>query len=211
MSTYIAHFVAKLIRGLGMNDLAGAISRLNANFMDLTPTVASLLNPKDVPTIKGLALGGEALTKAVVEQWAPYVHVMGQYGPSEASVNSAFKSFEDFKKGDDPTNIGRAVGSVSWVVDPGNRNRLAPIGCKGELLIEGPILARGYLRDPEKTALAFIKDPAWARTSDGKSRRFYCTGMFPKAYSCTTQKLTGCRGPRTLHRRRRIDVSGKER
>ena len=58
-----------------MNDLAGAIARLDANFMDLTPTVASLLNPKDVPTIKGMALGGEALTKAVLEQWSPYVHL----------------------------------------------------------------------------------------------------------------------------------------
>ncbi|KAL5437004.1 hypothetical protein PMIN07_006815 [Paraphaeosphaeria minitans] len=159
-----------------MNDLACAIARLNANFMDLTPTVASLLNPKDVPTIKSVALGGEALTKAVLEQWTPYVHVMGQYGPSEASVNSAFKSFRSFKQGDDPTNIGRAVGSVSWIVDPKDRNRLAPIGCKGELLIEGPILARGYLQDPEKTLLAFIHDPAWARSSDGHSRRFYCTG-----------------------------------
>jgi non-ribosomal peptide synthetase component F len=159
-----------------MNDLAGAIARLDANFMDLTPTVASLLNPKDVPTIKGLALGGEALTKAVLEQWTPYVHAIGQYGPSEASVNSAFKSFKDFKEGDNPTNIGRAVGSVSWIVNPEDRNRLVPIGCKGELLIEGPILARGYLRDSEKTKLAFIQDPAWARSSDGHSRRFYCTG-----------------------------------
>lgn len=159
-----------------MNDLAGAIARLEANFMDLTPTVASLLNPKDVRSIQNMALGGEALTKGVLEQWTPYVHVMGQYGPSEASVNSAFKSFKSFKQGDDPTNIGRAVGSVSWIVDPKNHDRLVPIGCKGELLIEGPILSRGYLQDPEKTRLAFIQDPAWARNSDGQSRRFYCTG-----------------------------------
>lgn len=155
-----------------MNDLAGAISRLEANTMDLTPTVASLLDPKDVPGIKTLALGGEALTKAVLEQWTPYVHVVGQYGPSEASVNSAFK---DFKHQGEPTNIGKAVGSISWIVDPENRNRLVPIGCKGELLIEGPILARGYLQDPEKTRLAFIQDLTWAYT-DGTSRRFYCTG-----------------------------------
>jgi non-ribosomal peptide synthetase component F len=51
-----------------------------------------------------------------------------------------------------------------------------PIGCKGELLIEGPILSRGYLNDPEKTAMAFIKDPEWARSSGQTGRRFYCTG-----------------------------------
>ncbi|KAF2683049.1 acetyl-CoA synthetase-like protein [Lentithecium fluviatile CBS 122367] len=156
------------------NNLAGAITELNANFMDLTPTVAALLNPADVPSIKGMALGGEALTKAVVEQWSKYVHLHGQYGPSEASINSAWK---DFKHGGEPTNIGRAIGSVSWVVDPENRNRLVPIGCKGELLIEGPILSRGYLNDPEKTRLAFIDAPEWARTGDtARHRRFYCTG-----------------------------------
>ena len=159
-----------------MNDLAGAIARLNANFMDLTPTVASLLDPKEVPTIKGMALGGEALTKAVLDQWSNYVHVHGQYGPSEASVNSAYKSWKGYKEGDEPTNIGRAVGSVSWLVDPENRNRLVPIGCKGELLIEGPILARGYLQNPEKTKEVFIHDLEWARTGDATGRRFYCTG-----------------------------------
>lgn len=156
-----------------MNDLPNAIAELDANFMDLTPTVAALLNPADVPTIKGMALGGEALTKAVVDQWSKHVHLHGQYGPSEASINSAWK---DFKHGGEPTNIGRAIGSVAWIVDPENRDRLVPIGCKGELLIEGPILSRGYLNDPEKTALAFIEGPEWARAGGTTGRRFYCTG-----------------------------------
>lgn len=156
-----------------MNDLPKAIAELNADFMDLTPTVAALMNPADVPTIKSMALGGEALTKAVVDQWSKLVHLHGQYGPSEASINSAWK---DFKNGGEPTNIGQAIGSVSWIVDPENRNRLVPIGCKGELLIEGPILSRGYLQDPEKTALAFIQDPEWAQAGGVTGRRFYCTG-----------------------------------
>jgi amino acid adenylation domain-containing protein len=156
-----------------VNDLPGAISELNANFMDLTPTVAALIQPSEVPSIKDLALGAEPLTKALIETWRPHVHVYGQYGPSEASINSAFR---DFTGGGEATNIGKAVGSVSWVIDPDNRDCLMPIGCKGELLIEGPILSRGYLNDPEKTALAFIADPEWARTTGSTGRRFYCTG-----------------------------------
>jgi amino acid adenylation domain-containing protein/non-ribosomal peptide synthase protein (TIGR01720 family) len=156
-----------------MNDLPGAIAKLNANFMDLTPTVAALLDPADVPSIKSLALGAEPLTKALIELWRLHVRVYGQYGPSEASINSAWR---DFTNGGEATNIGRAIGSVSWVVAPDNRDRLMPIGCKGELLIEGPILSRGYLNDPEKTALAFIQDPEWARTAGPAGRRFYCTG-----------------------------------
>ncbi|KAF1951517.1 nonribosomal peptide synthase [Byssothecium circinans] len=158
-----------------MNDLAGAIAELGANFADFTPTVAALLNPKDVPGIKTLSLGGEALTKAVIDLWSPFAYLHGQYGPSEASINSAWK---DFKNGGEPTNIGKAIGSVSWVVDPEDRNKLVPIGCKGELLIEGPILSRGYLNDIQKTTAAFIEAPEWARSAHGSvnGRRFYCTG-----------------------------------
>jgi len=65
------------------------------------------------------------------------------------------------------TNIGRSIGSVSWVVDPNDYNKLLPIGCVGELLIEGPIVARGYLNDPQRTGKAFIEDPLWA-TSVGR-------------------------------------------
>ncbi|KAJ4299243.1 hypothetical protein N0V90_004487 [Kalmusia sp. IMI 367209] len=176
-----------------MNDLAGAINKLEANFMDLTPTVASLLNPKDVPGIKQLALGGEALTKAVLDQWTPYVHVQGQYGPSEASVNSAYKDWKAFKQGDEPTNIGKAIGCVSWIVDPEDRNRLVPIGCKGELVLEGPILARGYLQDPEKTRLAFVEDPRWARSNGETSRRFYCTELMYLGRKDSQVKLNGQR------------------
>jgi amino acid adenylation domain-containing protein len=156
-----------------MNDLPAAIAELDANFMDLTPTVAALLNPADVPSIKTMCLGAEPLTRALVETWRPHVRLGGQYGPSEASINSAWK---DFTNGGEATNIGRAVGSVSWITDPDNHDRLMPIGCKGELLIEGPILSRGYLNDPEKTAAAFIGAPEWARSAGSSGRRFYCTG-----------------------------------
>lgn len=156
-----------------VNDIPGAIARLNANMMDLTPTVAALLHPAEVPTIKRLCLGAEPLTKALVNLWSQYVHLFGQYGPSEASINSAFK---DFTHGGEATNIGKAVGCVTWVVDPENRNRLMPIGCKGELLLEGPILSRGYLNDPEKTQAVFITNPEWATTEGASPRKFYCTG-----------------------------------
>lgn len=45
-----------------------------------------------------------------------------------------------------------------------------------QLLIEGPIVARGYLNNPEKTAEVFIQDPAWGEKQPGKVRRLYKTG-----------------------------------
>ncbi|KAH3208273.1 hypothetical protein KXV77_000573, partial [Aspergillus fumigatus] len=58
-----------------------------------------------------------------------------------------------------------------------NHNSLAPIGRIGELLIEGPLLARGYLNDPVKTRESFIEDPSWIRHFGlAKGRRMYKTG-----------------------------------
>lgn len=71
-------------------------------------------------------------------------------------------------------NIGWPVGGLLWVVDAEDANRLVPAGCTGELAIEGPSLARGYLGDETKTSAAFVQDLAWMK--DPK-RRVYLTGV----------------------------------
>lgn len=168
------------------NNLAEIINKLEVNFMDITPTVASFLRPSDVPNLKGLSLGGEPLTKDNIEIWGKAVALHCCYGPSECSINSTWNG--DLLKSTEATNIGRSIGSVSWITDPSNYNRLVPIGCVGELLIEGPILARGYLNDPEKTSKAFINNPAWA---SGCGRRFYCTGDLARFNSDSTITYLG--------------------
>ena len=157
-----------------LNDLAGAINKLSVNFMDITPTVATFLQPSDVPTLTRLALGGEAVTKRVVDIWGGSVSMHACYGPSECSINCAYSG--DIAKPGKATNIGRACGCLLWVVDSRNHDRLVPVGCMGELLVEGPIVSRGYLHDPEKTAKSFIENPSWAQLSPHETRRFYKTG-----------------------------------
>ena len=142
-----------------LNNLAGVINRFEVNLMDITPTVASFLNPSEVPTLKALAFGGEAVNQKVREMWAGKVKLHGIYGPTECSINCAWNG--DIATCAEATNIGRAVGSVSWVVNPSDHNQLMPIGCSGELLIDGPILARGYFNDPAKTQASFIENPSW--------------------------------------------------
>ncbi|TAQ85918.1 hypothetical protein B7494_g5755 [Chlorociboria aeruginascens] len=153
------------------NNLAEAINKLEVNFMDITPTVASFLHPSDVPKVKGLSLGGEPLTKENIDVWGKAVDLHCCYGPSECSINSIWNG--DLMQSSDATNIGKSIGSLSWVVNPSDHDYLTPLGCIGELLIEGPILSRGYLNDPDKTSEAFIKNPAWA---PGEGRRMYKTG-----------------------------------
>ncbi|KAI0144505.1 hypothetical protein GGR57DRAFT_507558 [Xylariaceae sp. FL1272] len=47
---------------------------------------------------------------------------------------------------------GCAYGARAWIVYSSDYDELSPIGAVGELLVEGPGLARGYLSDQAKTA-----------------------------------------------------------
>ena len=183
------------------NDLAGAINRFNVNFMDITPTVASFLRPSDVPSVKGLSLGGEPLTKDNIETWGKAVSLHCCYGPSECSVNSTWNG--NLGNSSEATNIGKSIGSISWIVDPDNHNYLTPIGCIGELLIEGPILAREYLHDPDKTSKAFIFGPLWA---GDETRRFYKTGDLARLNSDGTITYLGRKDTQIKLNGQRIEV-----
>ncbi|CAE7021454.1 hypothetical protein PTNB85_02491 [Pyrenophora teres f. teres] len=160
------------------DNLAQAINAMDVNWALLTPSVARLLDPNLVPSIKILVLGGEQVSFADWNRWQDSsVQTLNAYGPTECAVCcNAYVGIQEFKSG----IIGTSVASVSWVVDPENHDRLAPLGSIGELLVEGPILARGYLNDIQKTEAAFIDDPAWLLEGygghAGRQGRLYKTG-----------------------------------
>ncbi|KAF4501274.1 non-ribosomal peptide synthetase [Fusarium agapanthi] len=165
-----------------LHDLAGAINRMDVNWALLTPSVAQLLQPSFVPGLETLVLGGEAMSSTHISSWASSVRLMNAYGPSETSVVAAVNPSVTLDSS--PSNIGHAVGGVCWVTDAANHDRLVPIGAVGELVIEGPILAQGYLNDHARTAESFIANPKWCRqfpmVASDRKRRFYKTGDLVK-------------------------------
>jgi amino acid adenylation domain-containing protein len=162
-----------------INDLPGVINRLNANYGFLTPTVAGMLDPRKVPTLKTLILGGELLTKDNVRTWAPVVRLVISYGMAECSVHDV--DAVPLTPESDPANLGRPSGCLMWIVDPEDHNKLAPIGAVGELMIEGRMVSRGYLNDEAKTDAAFITNPAWTQAQKAvANRRMYKTGDLVK-------------------------------
>jgi non-ribosomal peptide synthetase component F len=77
----------------------------------------------------------------------------------------------------DPTNIGRALPSGrAWIADPQDANQITPVGCVGELLLDGPFLAREYINNEVKTADSFVTRPSWAKLFDRDSSKMYRTG-----------------------------------
>lgn len=190
-----------------LNNLVSAMNKFKVNFADFTPTVARFLQPAEVPMLKGLALGGEPLTKSLTEVWGNVVSLHSQYGPSECSINCTWNG--NVGHCGEATNIGRAIGSVSWVVNPSNHDRLIPIGCTGELLVEGPILARGYLNDPRKTRESFITDPAWAiraQNATSQPRRMYKTGDLVRYNSDGTITFIGRKDSQVKLNGQRIEL-----
>ncbi|KAJ6788444.1 hypothetical protein PWT90_06554 [Aphanocladium album] len=124
-----------------IHELASSINLMRANWAFLTPTVANLLSPEDVPCLTTLCLGGEAVGESVANKWKDFVHLHGLYGPAESSICAWRPRLGQEGKS---TNIGHPLSSAFWVVEPSNCRQLVPIGCIGELLIQGPLLAEGY-------------------------------------------------------------------
>lgn len=160
-----------------LNDISGAIKRLDASWLFCTPSLASIMEPSSVPSLKVIVCGGEMMSHEAMTKWSDKVHFINAYGPTETSVYATFNP--NIGKDRNPANIGKTIPSThAWIVDPNNHDRLYPVGTVGELALEGPVLAREYLKNPEKTASAFITNPKWARDKPHgtSNRRIYLTG-----------------------------------
>ena len=163
-----------------LSNLVPTLNDLRTTWAFFTPSVASLLHPEELPHLHTICLGGEAVTQDVLDRWARSgARVQQCYGPAECGVVVAGEN----QAGDLPANFGSFFGAARcWLVRPDDHDRLVPVGAPGELLVEGPTLARGYLGDPERTTATFIEDPAWAQgvpesaSSHRPSRRMYKTG-----------------------------------
>ncbi|KAK1625039.1 hypothetical protein BDP81DRAFT_452983 [Colletotrichum phormii] len=156
--------------------LAASINHMGANMLNLNATTHRLLNPATLPAVNNLISLGEPIRKEDVEIWTPGV-IKQAYGPAECTpISTALRG----EAGDQPNvGIGSGLDSLRWVVDP-DTGRLMPPGIMGELWLEGLIVGAGYLNEKEKTAAAFVHDPAWLLRGGGgvpgRQGRLYRTG-----------------------------------
>ncbi|KAI0484876.1 hypothetical protein GGR56DRAFT_680719 [Xylariaceae sp. FL0804] len=194
-----------------LNTLAYTASKLRVNWAYVTPTVAGLLEPGDIPSLQTLCLGGEPISRDLTQKWVDKVQLVATSGPAECSVTCAGEDILEPCAG----AMGRPVGARIWIVDPRNHDRLAPLGAPGEMLIEGPVLARGYLNNEEQTAASFITDPAWSRSLhvDGlprAGRRVYKTGDIARMNLDGTIRSEGRKGTMVKIHGQRVDIGEVE-
>ncbi|MFA6168774.1 MAG: amino acid adenylation domain-containing protein, partial [Gemmatimonadaceae bacterium] len=126
-------------------------------------------NPaQELPALKLLYVGGEALPQDVADRWAHGRSLVNGYGPTECSVTCTRAHITVGA----PVTIGLPVHNVqAWVVD----DQLEPVpdSTLGELVFGGACLARGYWKQPELTEQRFPHHPTLGRiyrTGDSAQR-----------------------------------------
>ncbi|KAF9890570.1 hypothetical protein FE257_005701 [Aspergillus nanangensis] len=185
----------------------GAMRDLRANWACLTPSFLRSIKPDDVPDLKTLLLAGEPVQQDNLDTWRSRVCMLNMYGASEASVCVT----GDLSGLVERATIGRGTGVVTWVTDVTDHNRLAPIGAIGELVVEGPVLAREYIHQPEKTAAAFISNTPWLnKIRDGAPARAYKTGDLVRYGSDGRINLVGRKDMQVKLRGQRIELEEVE-
>ncbi|KAJ4300033.1 hypothetical protein N0V90_005282 [Kalmusia sp. IMI 367209] len=194
------------------NRLVESINSLRANIIHLTPSTAKLLSPEEVPGIRTVVFSGEGLHADDLKKWWGKVYVLNVYGQSECAPRATINDSATTPA--EATRIGRGLGQKTWIVDPQNYNRLVPIGCVGELLLEGPQVGRGYLEDSENTTSSFIKDPVWLlsgpREGLGRSGRLYKTGDLVQSTRDGTLTLVGRKDAQVKIRGQRVELGEVE-
>ncbi|MET0396105.1 MAG: amino acid adenylation domain-containing protein [Longimicrobiaceae bacterium] len=137
----------------------------NAKF---TPSALAALPEAELPDLRVVLAGGEAVPAELVRRWGPGRAFWNVYGPTENSVRISFGVCRPDEDRIPP--IGRPLANVrAYVLD----RHLEPVppGIPGELYSAGDGVTRGYLGRPDLTAERFLPDPFGAAGG-----RLYRTG-----------------------------------
>ena len=188
-----------------LDDMIGSMNEMKVNCAFFTPSLLSNISSHELPHLKLVILGGEMIPHDLVEKWRSRVRLILAYGPTECCV-ICFTLDTSQTANVSTASIGFAMGGHSWIASETDSNVLSPIGTVGELLIEGPILARGYLDDDAQTSAAFIENPAWMPYRS----RLYKTGDLVRYESDGSVTFVGRRDTQVKLRGQRFELGEVE-
>ncbi|WXA99338.1 non-ribosomal peptide synthase/polyketide synthase [Pendulispora brunnea] len=145
--------------------LLEAIEQDRITILETVPSVLRTLLAE--PARRQLALRwlvptGEALPPELARRWLgeyPSIPLLNAYGPTECSDDVTHYAIHE-PPPDSVVHmpIGRPVANMRiYLLDA--HLQPVPVGVPGELYVGGIGVGRGYLHDPERTAIAFVPDP----------------------------------------------------
>lgn len=163
------------------------INKLQTNRISILQVVPSYLSvlldeierteKEFFPNLKYLLVTGETVKKNLLDRWFakfPNIKVVNAYGPTEAADDVTLHIMSESPK-TTSIPIGKSLANLNiYIVN--NDFQLCPVGVKGEILVSGVGVGRGYINDIEKTEKAFTTDPF----IEEKDIRLYKTGDIGK-------------------------------
>ncbi|KAF4826490.1 Nonribosomal peptide synthetase fmqA [Colletotrichum tropicale] len=190
-------------------DLGSFIYEKAVEWVILTPTVLRTLDAHSpqMATVKTIVSCGERVDLTTVNDWAPSCRFVNEYGPSEVSGRCMLQELTAFSPF--PQSIGKPVDCAAWIVSLETPTKLAPIGTIGEILVEGPGVAREYLDDEALTGASFVPRPSWLPPS--RESRYYRTGDTAKYNADGSMTFTGRRDGQVKIRGQRFELGEVER
>ncbi|KAI0602060.1 amino acid adenylation domain-containing protein [Biscogniauxia sp. FL1348] len=154
-SWYVGIRLVSAPKDLILSDLAMVISRLEITHIDLTPSLARLIHPDEVPSLcRGVFItGGEQLRQEILQTWGPEQVIYNAYGPTEATIGVTMN--QRVPANGRPANIGKQFPNVgSYVFEPGTERPVLRGGV-GELCVSGRLVGKGYLNRQSLTEEKF--------------------------------------------------------
>ena len=128
----------------------------------LLPVVIQELERADAElALDRILVGVEPIQQELLRRYRqriPQLRIVNGYGPTETTICATFYVFETVTTPQGITPIGRAIpGYKVYLVNP--HHQQVPLGVKGEIMIGGAGLSRGYLNRSELMAERFIENP----------------------------------------------------
>ncbi|RUT68624.1 amino acid adenylation domain-containing protein [Flavobacterium cupreum] len=145
------------------NYLEEILERENITLVHFVPSMLAAflmnLNKFKGGQLKHVICSGEELKSATLKEFQqklPGISIHNLYGPTEAAIDVT--AIEVTNLNESRVSIGSPIANTQiYIVD--SECRIQSVGMKGELLIGGVQVAKGYLNKPELTAQKFIENP----------------------------------------------------
>ncbi|KAJ5527964.1 hypothetical protein N7513_012123 [Penicillium frequentans] len=186
-------------RDLLFENLPGTIQKLQITHIDLTPSLARLVHPDEVPSLcRGVFItGGEALKQEILDAWGHHGVIYNGYGPTEVTIGCTM--LPRMQANDKPSNIGPQFDNVgSYVFRPGTSTPVLRGGL-GELCVSGPLVGKGYLNRAELTKERFQDLPEF-------EDRIYRTGDLVRILSDGSFQFLGRIDDQVKLRGQRLEI-----
>jgi len=159
--TWISYFagatvwVADATTAKSIDELADVLRKQRITILHAVPSLLAVMED-DVPLLRIVNAGGEACTTQVIARWSvPSRRFYNSYGPTETTVTATLITL----KPGDPITIGIPLPNYNLAVVDEQLN-LLPSGERGELIVTGAGVCKGYINLPELTKQKFVAKPA---------------------------------------------------